>query len=100
QANIEGQTLDLGARHSLSLGQLAHAMRNERRLNAVLASALAHGSWFAGQLPAILDAFRLVRNDGSHQQVVPRDKATYWRDLLMGVGCEGYLVQLARVRLR
>lgn len=100
QANIQGQTLDLGTRQSLSLGQLAHAMRNERRLNAVLASALVHGSWFAAQLPPILDAFRLVRNDGSHQQVVQRDTATYWRDLLMGIGGEGYLAQLARVRLR
>ena len=98
QANIEGATLDLGQRQALSLGQIANAIRSEPALQQALISGLTNGRWFAGELPAILNAFREVRNEGSHQAVVERDKAQYWRNLLLGIGCEGYFVTLARGR--
>jgi len=100
QANVEGRTLDLGTRQHLSLGQLARAIGGERALNHALVQRLRHGDWFANQLPPILDAFREVRNEGAHELPIDRETAVYWRNRLVGVGCQGVLVDLAEVRAK
>jgi hypothetical protein len=99
-ANVGGATVDLLACRELTLGQFTHALRGERRLAEVVRGRLHHGDWFAGQLPVAVDAFRHVRNDGTHDLAVARDTAVHWRNQLLGVGCHGLLVQLAGVRPR
>jgi hypothetical protein len=100
RANVEGQTVDLRQSRPLSLGQLAHAIGGERALNEYLARSIENGAWFAGQLPAILDALAADRNPGSHADRIPRDTARRWREQIVGVGCEGVLASLARCRVR
>ena len=74
-------------------------MRSEPALQQALIAGLGVGGrWFAGELPGVLDTFRPLRNEGSHQTVVPREKAIYWRDLLLGVGTDGYFVRLSRCK--
>ncbi|MEJ7811442.1 MAG: hypothetical protein WKG32_13605 [Gemmatimonadaceae bacterium] len=97
-ANIDGRTVDVRDARALTLGQLARAIGGERALNAALSGGLEHGGWFAGQLPAILDAFAQVRNPATHEARLDRRTATQWRDRLLGVGCQGVLVELALVR--
>ncbi|HXH05351.1 MAG TPA: hypothetical protein VNI83_02055 [Vicinamibacterales bacterium] len=99
-ANLEGRTVDLAAAPNLALGQLARAIGGERAVNEALARRLHHGPWFANQLPAVLDRFAEVRNEGTHAARIDRDTATHWRDRLLGVGCEGVFVELARVRAK
>lgn len=53
-----------------------------------------------GSLPAIVDDLRTVRNPGAHAERIERETATRWRERLVGVGCQGVLVELARVRAR
>ena len=98
RVNLDGRTVDLAAQRALGLGQLVSAIARERELNAALASALVNGAWFAGSLPAILDDFRGARNEGTHESRVDRATAERWRNRLLGVGCAGDFVELARVR--
>lgn len=100
RANLEGQTVDLLAAGPLTLGQLAHAIGGERELNAWLARSLENGPWFAGSLPAILEALAGDRNPGSHGARIVREVARRWREQIAGIGCEGVLAGLTRCRPR
>jgi hypothetical protein len=100
RANVDGRTVDLAMFRPLSLGELARSIGSEMELNKALTAALQHGVWFTGSLPAILDEFREVRNPGAHEARIDRQTATRWRNRLVGVGCVGDFVELARVRLR
>ena len=98
-AKLERGTVDV-VECSLTLGQLARAIYEERALSRALTSRLEQGSWFTAQLPAVLGGLAEVRNAGVHSARVDRATATRWRDQLLGVGCEGELVRLAKVRPR
>lgn len=99
-ANVGGQTVDLFEFRPLTLGELAGAIGGERALNDALRGRLENGAWFTGSLPAILDDFRPLRNDGIHASRVDRATAVRWRDRLLGVGCAGDFVELSRVRVK
>jgi len=100
RVNLDGRTVDLNEHRALTLGQLVSAIARERDLNAALTSALVNGAWFAGILPAILDDFRGVRNEGTHESRVDRATAERWRNRLLGVGCTGDFVELSKVRVK
>ena len=100
RANVGGETLDLAEHHSLTLGQLARAIGGERELNEGLGRVLDNSHWFRESLPPILKALAEARNAAAHSGTTDRDTATHWRNRLVGVGCEGDLVALARTRLR
>ena len=55
-----------------------------------------------GQWPQdfVLEEFSGVRNAATHAERVDRRTAGRWRDRLLGVGCVGELVELAKVRVR
>jgi hypothetical protein len=100
RANLDGQTVDLAAHRALSLGELAQVIRGERELNEGLGHALDDRGWFRGSLPPILADLANARNPGAHIAVVDRATATHWRNRLVGVGCEGDLVSLAKARVK
>lgn len=99
-ANIGGETADLSKFRALSLGELAVAIGGERALSEGLKRVLDNGAWFVGSLPATLDDFRKVRNEGAHASRVDRAVAVRWRDRLLGVGCVGDFVELSKVQVR
>jgi hypothetical protein len=99
-ANLGGQTVDLSAHRALSLGELAHVIRGEQALNEGLGRVLDDRGWFRGSLPAILAELADARNPGAHSAVVDRATATHWRNRLVGIGCEGDLVSLAKARVK
>ncbi len=96
--NFDGRTVDLAEHGALDLGKLARAIAGEKELNAALMRHLRNGKWFAETLPVVIDAFRDVRNPGTHSALVDRATATQWRERLIGVGCVGELVELAKCR--
>jgi hypothetical protein len=96
--NVDGRTVDLADYGSLDLGKLAKAIAGDKELNGALTRLLRNGNWFAESLPAVIDAFREVRNPGTHASQVDRATAALWRDRLIGVGCTGDLVELAKSR--
>jgi hypothetical protein len=100
RANVDGRTVDLQELGPLSLGQLARVLGGERDLGTALRGALEHGAWFTGELPVVLDAFAQVRNAAAHGERIDRRTATEWRDRVLGVGCVGEVVELAKVRVK
>jgi hypothetical protein len=98
--NIDGVTVDLTQRHGLTLSQLVQVLAGDEARSVALAHALVNGSWLTSSFAAVLDEFRTVRNAGTHESRIDRKSATHWRNQMLGVGCAGHLVELARVRLR
>jgi hypothetical protein len=92
--NLNGQTVDIVAHGTLTLGQLAHALSTEQKLATALTAALNDRGWFSGQLSPMLGVFAEVRNTGVHETRVDRATAAHWRDRLLGVGQEGVFVRL------
>ena len=100
RANVGGRTVDLAEHRSLTLGELARAISGERELNEALSRVLVDARWFRDGFPAVLDALAEARNAAAHTGAIDRDTAAHWRNRLVGVGCEGELVALARIRLK
>jgi hypothetical protein len=98
--NVDGRTLDLAEARSLQLANLGKAISGDKERMDALAGLLKNGKWFTESWPPILDDFREVRNPATHSERVERSIATQWRDRLIGVGCMGDLVELARTRLK
>jgi hypothetical protein len=98
--NADGQTIDLAERRSWSLHEVVQVLAGDQERNRALADAVQNGAWFTGQFPAVLDAFRLGRNEATHASRIDRRTATSWRNRLLGVGCVGEFVELSRVKLK
>jgi hypothetical protein len=98
--NIDGRSVDLIEQRGLSLQNVVHVLAGDQGRSAVLSGALINGGWLTGQFAAVLDQFRQVRNEGTHVSRIDRKTATYWRNQLLGVGCTGHFVELAKVKLR
>jgi hypothetical protein len=98
--NIDGATVDLIQRRGLSMSQLVQVLAGDQTRSTALAQLLVNGGWLTGSFAAVLDEFRTVRNEGTHVSRIDRRTATHWRNQMLGVGCVGHLVELAKVRLR
>ncbi len=98
--NIDGISVDLVERRGLSLQQVVQVLAGDQGRSAVLNGALINGGWLTAQFGAVLEQFRKVRNEGTHVSRIDRKTATLWRNQLLGVGCAGHLVELAKVKLR
>jgi hypothetical protein len=101
-AHVDGRPLDLGAPvpHQ-PLGTIAHLLRDDDVLRKGVRTVFQHDwKWLEGELPAHLDPVVEVRNPAAHSGTVSRDQAATIREQVLGIGCEGLIVQLARVRMR
>jgi hypothetical protein len=99
RAKVGDVSVDLASYRSLTLGELARVLGGERELREGLAGVM-DGRWFRESFPSVLDALAEVRNHAAHGGTTDRDTATHWRNRLVGIGCEGDLVALARTRVR
>jgi hypothetical protein len=100
EANVEGRTADLAREGPFSLGQLARLIAGDKARCDHLRAKLEEGEWFVSSLPPILEDLAERRNPAAHGGAVGREDAVRLRDRLIGVGCVGDLLRLARVRLR
>ena len=98
-ANVRGASVDLGAHPALALGELLRVLREHQALRNVLNLRLRDSRWVLDQLPSRLGDWPDVRNRAAHTSRVTRGEALEWRNELVGVGCEGILPRLGRVRL-
>jgi hypothetical protein len=75
------------------------ALAHEQPRAKHLASVLKDGAWLVHDCATAVEGFaREARNPAAHGDAVSRDVVIRWRDQLLGVGCEGVLPRLARVR--
>ena len=96
---VDGTSRDIARGHMISLGQLARLIADEESLNKRLRTTLV-SDWFAASLPPILRDLSDRRNPAAHSSRVSAAQAGELRSRLLGVGCQGVLVELARVRRR
>lgn len=97
--NVEGQTRDLCCGESWTLGTLADAISGDGARVTWLRQKLRQGVWFTGSLPSILREVAKLRNPAAHGAEVTRDDVLRLRAQMVGVGCNGALVELAGVAL-
>ena len=98
--NVDGASMDLAKQGSFMLRDLVRVLNDDERRVAALTGLLVNGQWLTGPFAAVLDEFRATRNDGIHERRIDRRTATLWRNQLLGVGCIGHFVELAKVRPR
>ena len=98
--NVGGRSEDLATYRPRGLHELVEALAGEKERASAIAESVHNGGWFTTQLPAVLEGFRTVRNDGTHELRIDRRVATHWRNQLLGVGCMGHFVELGKVKAR
>lgn len=98
-ANVDGHTVDLSEHGPFELGTLARVMCDGRARHSWLAKRLAHGDWFTNGMPRLLAELAELRNPAAHGGEVPRERVVALREAMIGVGCKGWLLDLAAVRV-
>lgn len=98
----DGRRLDLGGRvpHQ-SLGTILRLLENEPVVHRALGGGV-FSSEDAGRLrstaPRELRGIVELRNPAAHSEAVGRERLETVRALVMGVGCEGALVRIAKAK--
>lgn len=103
ETHIDGRLVDLGdvACH-LPLGAIRLLLeRDDLMQRAVnIAFGPTDAKWLVGLLPSQLAPLVELRNPAAHSAALDRERAARQREAILGIGCEGLIVQLARVKLR
>jgi hypothetical protein len=102
-ARVDGKPLDLGdtVPHQ-TLGTILNLLRHDDTFARALKLAFAQSDWkwLLGELPSRLEPIVAVRNMAAHGSTSTRRDVEELRAQVLGIGCEGLIVQVARVRLR
>jgi hypothetical protein len=102
ETRVNGVPLDLGRPVShQTLGAIRLLLVKDEIVRRTLPIALQHDAkWLLGELPPRLESLTNLRNPAAHAGEFSLDAATRLRDEVLGVGCEGVLVRIARAKLR
>ena len=63
-------------------------------------TSLQIAKWLEGQVPHVLVPIMDLRNPAAHKDPVPFERIDRLRRNLLGIGCEGLLVQIGRAKMR
>lgn len=99
---VEGRRLDLGgAVPHQSLGTVRGLLTHGSALPKTLRAAYAQdANSLLGELPRYLEPLVKLRNPAAHSEAVAREVVAKLRADVLGIGCEGLIVRLARAKLR
>ncbi len=99
--NLDGKSVDVGTGGPFMLSALAHIIGDCKEINDALKKSIAQPmtTWFTASLPALLKELGGVRNPAAHSVQLDREDVHRLRNRYLGVGCEGELVKLAKVRV-
>jgi hypothetical protein len=96
---VDGRRLDLGriVPHQ-SLGTILYLLEKDATVGRALGQAFPHdvAGWLRSRAPLELRGIVELRNPAAHSEVVGRDRCRRVRDGVLGIGCEGLLVRVAR----
>jgi hypothetical protein len=98
----DGRSLDLGDEmpHQ-TIGAVVTLLEQSEPLQKAVRTAFAQDwKWVLGEMPHQLRPICEVRNPAAHSEHLPLEKASELRQQILGIGREGLLVQIARVRMR
>jgi hypothetical protein len=102
-ARVDGAPLDLrGTVPHQTLGTLMNLLRHDAAVRTCVRAGFkgADAGWILGQLPHHLEPVVDLRNPAAHDASTARDATVRVRAAILGIGCEGLIVQLARIRMR
>ena len=102
EVRVDGHQIDLGGfvPHQ-SLGALLTLLRKDDVVRKGLRLKLPNdGGWLTDTLPKKLERLRDLRNRAAHSEVITPSELLPWRRELLGIGEEGLLTHLARIKLR
>ena len=102
EVRVDGRLLDLGAKvpHQ-TLGAIRHLLERESIVKTALRTSLPHDArWLEGELPHLLAPILDLRNPAAHKEPVPFERIDRLRRDVLGIGCEGLLVRIARAKIR
>jgi hypothetical protein len=99
---LDGRTVDLAQRVTpQSLGTLILMLEKKPAVEAGVRQAFPHDhSWILGELPHGLRRILDLRNPAAHAGATGRDAALDRRSEVLGIGREGLIARLARVKMR
>ena len=84
-----------------SLGTIHTLLSRQDMVQSGLRQQLRHDyGWVLGAMLPDLDKLVDLRNEGAHETVIGLDALESVRERVVGIGCEGMLARLARVKLR
>jgi hypothetical protein len=98
KVKTDRETIDVGAVGHLTIGQLAAVLRGRSALHKQLRQRLENGDWLVEVFPKVLAEVASLRNPGVHRAHVGREAVVGLRNALVGVGCQGALIELAKVQ--
>ena len=103
ETRLDGRIVDLGnvASH-MTLGAIRQLLERDGLMQKTVRAAFPgqDANWLLGQLPYHLAPLVEFRNPAAHSAALDRELATRQRAAILGIGCEGLIVQLARLKLR
>jgi hypothetical protein len=102
EIRVEGRHLDLGkvVPHQ-TLGALRRLLEEEEVVRKGVRTTMPGSfEWFLNALPHELAALADLRNPAAHAGRVGAEAAGSMREEVLGIGCEGLIVKLARVKER
>jgi hypothetical protein len=97
---VGAEKVELGSGKPLSVGQLARLLGDRTALHRAFRQRLENGEWLVDTFPKVLGTVAGVRNPAAHSQRISREAAGRVRSALMGIGCQGAFVELAKVRMK
>jgi hypothetical protein len=102
-SRVDSRPIDLsGHVPPQPLGVLVNLLKHDHALQRCLKAVFgqADWKWLLGELPKHLEPIVALRNPAAHSARASREDVLPVREKVLGIGSEGLLAQLARVRLR
>jgi hypothetical protein len=95
-------TIDLGrAVPRQTIGSIQHFLLNRPEMKRAVGDAFPDrdAAWLTTTLPAELEPLLGLRNPAAHDERITRERIAAWRQKILGIGCEGLLVRIVRIKL-
>ena len=84
-----------------TIGSVRHLLTHGAEVKRVVQEAFPSrdAAWLTATLPAELEPLLELRNPAAHDERVTRERIAEWRQRILGIGCEGLLVRIVRIKL-
>ena len=84
-----------------TIGSIRHLLAHRPEVKRGIEEAFParDATWLTGTLPAELEPLLELRNPAAHDERITRERIASWRQRILGIGCEGLLVRIARIKL-
>jgi hypothetical protein len=95
-------TIDLGRSvQRQTIGSVRHLLVNRPEVKRAVEEALPgrDAVWLTTTLPQELEPLLKLRNPAAHDERITRERIAEWRQRILGIGCEGLLVRIVRIKL-